>query len=172
MPIDPANPFSAPTANLENPLAAPVAGDVLASPVTRLLAVLLDGLLFLPAGILMALAGIGLRGTSAREPNLPMMVVGGLYVVALAVYQIYLLSTTGQSLGKRWMKIRIVRMDGSAPGFVHAFLLRSVVSALPRLIPIAGNIFSLVDALFIFRKDRRCIHDLIANTRVVPVPEA
>jgi hypothetical protein len=54
---------------------------------------------------------------------------------------------------------------------VHAFLLRSVVSALPRLIPLAGNAFSLIDALFIFRQDRRCIHDMIASTRVVPAPD-
>ena len=172
MPIDPANPFSAPTANLESPLAAPAVGEALAAPTTRLAAVLLDGLLFLPAVVLFAVAGYSLRGTSTREMNLPVMAIGALYILGLAAYQIYLLSTTGQSLGKRWMKIRIVRMDGSAPGFVHAFLLRSIVSALPRLIPIAGNVFSLVDALFIFRADRRCIHDLIANTRVVPAREA
>jgi uncharacterized RDD family membrane protein YckC len=168
MPIDPANPFSAPAANLESPGVIPAASGVLAAPSTRFVAVLLDGVLFLPALVLFAAAGYALRGKASPDPNLPVMIGGGLYVLALAAYQIYLLSTTGQSLGKRWMKIRIVRMDGSAPGFVHAFLLRSIVSGLPRMIPIVGNIFSLVDALFIFRQDRRCIHDLIANTRVIP----
>jgi len=28
-------------------------------------------------------------------------------------------------------------------------------------------LFHLVDCLFIFRQDRRCLHDLIAGTRVV-----
>ena len=36
-------------------------------------------------------------------------------------------------------------------------------------IPFAGGIFSLIDCLFIFREDRRCIHDLIAGTKVVDV---
>lgn len=167
MPIDPANPFSAPSANLESPMAAPAPSGALAAPTTRLAAVLLDGLLFLPAVILFAAGGYFARGTSGREPNVIVLIVGGLYMLALAAYQIYLLSTQGQTLGKRWMKIRIVRLDGSPAGFVHAFLLRSVVSGLPRLIPLAGNAFSLIDALFIFRQDRRCIHDLIASTRVV-----
>jgi uncharacterized RDD family membrane protein YckC len=30
-----------------------------------------------------------------------------------------------------------------------------------------GNFVGILDALFIFRSDRRCIHDLIAATRVV-----
>ncbi|HEX2658372.1 MAG TPA: RDD family protein [Polyangia bacterium] len=171
MPIEPANPFSAPSANLENPVAASAPSDALAAPTTRLAAVLLDGLLFVPAVILFAIGGTFGRAASGSEPNLIPIIAGGLYVLALAAYQIYLLSTQGQTLGKRWMKIRIVRLDGSPPGFVHAFLLRSVVSALPRLIPVAGNAFSLIDALFIFRQDRRCIHDLIASTRVVPAPE-
>src|SRR5256885_382096 len=130
MPIDPVNPFSAPTANLESPGVMPAPSGILAAPTTRLVAVLLDGLLFLPAVLLFAMAGYAMRSKASSDLNLPMMIGGGLYILGLAGYQIYLLSTKGQTLGKRWMKIRIVRMDGSPPGFVHAFLLRSIVSGL------------------------------------------
>jgi uncharacterized RDD family membrane protein YckC len=42
-------------------------------------------------------------------------------------------------------------------------LVTSLLSALAGI----GWIFALVDALFIFREDRRCLHDFIAGTRVV-----
>ena len=35
------------------------------------------------------------------------------------------------------------------------------------MIPVLGPLFSLVNVCFIFREDRRCIHDLIAGTQVV-----
>ena len=35
------------------------------------------------------------------------------------------------------------------------------------MVPMLGGFASLVDALCIFREDRRCIHDLIAGTRVI-----
>jgi uncharacterized RDD family membrane protein YckC len=34
------------------------------------------------------------------------------------------------------------------------------------LIP-AGGFIVLIDALLIFKKDRRCLHDIVAGTRVV-----
>jgi uncharacterized RDD family membrane protein YckC len=98
--------------------------------------------------------------------------VGGLYFLGLAIFQTYLLSTRGQTLGKRWMGIKIVKLDGTAPGFVHAVLLRIFVNALIGSIPKAGGVYSLVDVLMIFRQDRRCAHDLIASTRVVKAEPA
>ena len=175
MSIDPANPFSAPTANLETPtITTPVSDLRLAAPSTRLFAVLLDGLLFTPAALIAAYSGFTLRktvgGNAGSGPNVLVLAFVGLYFLALLGYQIYLLTTTGQTLGKRWMKIKIVKLDGSPAGFVHAVLLRSVVNGIPRVIPGLGNIYSLVDALFIFRQDRRCIHDHIASTRVILTP--
>lgn len=34
-------------------------------------------------------------------------------------------------------------------------------------IPFLAALPSLIDVLFIFRKDRRCVHDLIAGTQVM-----
>jgi uncharacterized RDD family membrane protein YckC len=30
-----------------------------------------------------------------------------------------------------------------------------------------GGLLAVVDVLFVFRRDRRCLHDLVAGTRVV-----
>ena len=35
------------------------------------------------------------------------------------------------------------------------------------MVPFVGGLVSLVDALLIFRDDRRCLHDEIADTIVV-----
>ncbi len=34
-------------------------------------------------------------------------------------------------------------------------------------IPVVGALYALVDALFIFGAEQRCLHDLIAGTKVV-----
>jgi len=36
-------------------------------------------------------------------------------------------------------------------------------------VPQVGGLIGLVDILFIFGKERRCLHDLLAGTRVVNV---
>jgi uncharacterized RDD family membrane protein YckC len=133
---------------------------------TRLGAVLLDSLIALvcaaPGGIVLAIADGDDTGTVIGS------ILLGIGFLALAVVQIYLLSTRGQTLGKRMVSVRIVKFqDNSNPGFVGAVLLRSFVPALLGGIPIVGPLFSIVDICFIFSEDRRCLHDLIAGTKVV-----
>lgn len=88
---------------------------------------------------------------------------------ALLCYQWYLIATTGQSLAKRWMKIKIVRLDGSPVGFVNGVLLREWVLFGFQMIPIVGRIVGFADGVMIFGNDRRCLHDQIAGTKVVLV---
>ena len=88
--------------------------------------------------------------------------------LGLSVVQMVILVKHGQTIGKRALKIRIVRVsDESTPGFVKVVLLRIWVSSFISGIPYVGVIFWIVDGLFIFRDDRRCLHDLIANTKVI-----
>lgn len=88
--------------------------------------------------------------------------------LALMIVQAVFLIKRGQSLGKMAVGIKIVRVsDESVPGFVKVFLLRLFVPNLLYGIPYLGVVLLLVDLLFIFREDRRCLHDLIAETKVV-----
>ena len=73
----------------------------------------------------------------------------------------------GQSVGKRLLGIKIVRTDGARAGLGRIFSLRILVPNVIYMVPILGALFALVDALFIFRDDRRCIHDLMADTQVI-----
>jgi uncharacterized RDD family membrane protein YckC len=89
-------------------------------------------------------------------------------VTLCAIVQIWMLTVRGQTVGKRLLGIRIVRVEDDAnPGFAHTVLLRSVIPVILRAIPVFGLGFWLVDVACIFRTDKRCLHDLIAGTKVV-----
>lgn len=134
----------------------------------RLGAVMLDGVAGLCScipGIVIMFAGAGGRDTSLAMLGLFLILVCALGV---AIYQCVMLSTQGQTIGKRMLSLRIVReLDDGNPGFVQAVLVRAVVPGLITGIPGLGALFSLVDILFIFGDERRCIHDLMAGTKVV-----
>lgn len=152
---------------------------------TRLLAMLLDRSITLVC----ALPGLALLGMSfiemvvaasrGHEPDFSTMdvtrlllglILLGCALSALFIVQVVMISMRGQSIGKRILGIRIVRFsDGSNPGFVNGWLLRSLVPGIVGAIPYIGWMFIMVDLCFIFREDRRCLHDLMADTRVVKV---
>jgi uncharacterized RDD family membrane protein YckC len=167
-------------------------GFELAERGTRLWAITIDGLLvsipLLPTLVLGVYLGVriqmdAMRAGVADSPASPrafglggdemMLVLGGIAIfgclgaLAIAIYQWLLISRTGQSLGKKWTGIRIEHVGGERMSFVIGVLLRNWVPKLIGGVPYLGVIFSLIDCLYIFRDDRRCIHDHIAGTRVV-----
>jgi uncharacterized RDD family membrane protein YckC len=124
---------------------------------------MLDGFLYFGALVVVGVPASALSGMGAGGMAL-------LGVFGLAVYQWHLLSTTGQSLGKKWLKIRIVKVDGSPVDFGSAVLLRSwafyALAGVGSLLVI-GSVLPLIDALMIFADDRRCLRDHLAGTKVV-----
>ena len=89
-------------------------------------------------------------------------------LLGVVVYQTVLLSSTGQTVGKKIMRIRVVKFSGADnPGFVKAVLIRWWLLSLIYSIPYAGWGFLIADGLFMFRENRRSLHDLIAGTTVV-----
>jgi uncharacterized RDD family membrane protein YckC len=92
-------------------------------------------------------------------------------LLALAIYQIYLLASRGQTIGKRLMGVRIVNAtDNGNPGFVRAVLLRLWVPYFIGGIFIIGGCFFWADIVSLaFWKDRRSLRDRIAATKVVRV---
>lgn len=93
------------------------------------------------------------------------------YLAVLAVVQIVLLCRRSQSVGKICLRIQIVSVRDEQPGgTVRAFLLRGLPTWIIKQIPVLGLLYWLVDSFTIFREDQRCIHDLIAGTKVVKLP--
>jgi uncharacterized RDD family membrane protein YckC len=159
------NPYAAP----QSPLAAqpPSLRQEPAGRAIRLGAVLIDNVLFTIAflpGYLLLLEEMPVDTASILQWIAP---VTGLLGLGLLGYNLWLLHRQGQTLAKSWLGIRIVRADGSRSGLGRIFWLRYFFPTLIGAIPCVGGIFSLVDALFIFADDRRCLHDHMADTMVV-----
>lgn len=79
----------------------------------------------------------------------------------------YLLATRGQTIGKYFTKIRIVNLVGSTPSLLRTYLLRYILPNAIYQIPILGAFVGILNPLFIFKKNRRCLHDYIAGTQVI-----
>jgi uncharacterized RDD family membrane protein YckC len=146
---------------------------VLASRGSRLGASILDNLVvFVPALLVMLLLVFIGQAAGVGKDTVPIIMFGslGLLVLAIVVVQLYLLCKDGQTIGKKCLGIRIVKVEtGENGGFKTNALMRCILPGLIGGIPSVGPIFSLVDVLFIFRADQRCIHDLMAGTRVIKV---
>lgn len=148
----------------------PAQMEPLAEPGTRFAAELVDRLsVILPYLVLSIMGGVvgGARGEEGTGLVLPFVGLGVVGSLGMMGYQLYLLATSGQSLGKRLMGIKVVRTNGSAVDLGRLILLRNVVPGFINLI--TCSLFGLVDPLFIFATDRRCLHDHVADTKVVKV---
>lgn len=106
-------------------------------------------------------------GQTAPISILAFNVVAG-FIIFMALHG-YLLKSKGQTIGKKLVGTAIVDMDGNLPVFSKVVLLRYLPLSLISIIPLVGNFLALADSLFIFRKNKRCVHDLIAGTKVIKV---
>jgi len=80
----------------------------------------------------------------------------------------YLLHKYGQSVGKWIAGTRIVSVDDNRIlPLWRVYALRYLPISFVSQIPVVGGLVGFIDPLFIFRDDKRCLHDLIAGTKVV-----
>ena len=76
------------------------------------------------------------------------------------------LVNNGQTMGKKLLLIKIVDLEGNLPSRKMLFK-RYLLYLFIGQIPIVGWILDLVNVLFIFDIDKRCLHDYFAGTHVV-----
>jgi uncharacterized RDD family membrane protein YckC len=183
------NPYAPPSADLDPFAPAADEGAPLADRWSRLGAAFIDTLLgwsplvlasIIVGGFMMAgtLKG-SLSGGDRTPPDvlleqlIPALAGFGVAILAalgIAIFQCYRIATTGQTLAKKWLHIKIVNTDGTPVTFGSGVGLRAILISFIVGIPYLGLIFWLIDVLMIFRDDRRCLHDLMAGTKVVAVP--
>lgn len=101
------------------------------------------------------------------------MVIGILaFLLGVQCYQWFMISRVGATVGKAWLKLRILSADDDGlVDFVTGVVRRNWVMSLVGRIPTLGFFISLTDILLIFTEDRRCLHDRIAGTKVVSIAE-
>lgn len=139
----------------------------------RLGAVLLDGLIYLiwvvPVIWAASMTGAVDKGLKPGAPMAALMILGIGLLVVIFVINCVLLHRHGQTIGKRVLDIAIVRTDGSRMGLLRYLFLRVLPLGLLGAIPYVGWLVQLGDPLWIFGKEKRCLHDLVADTIVVDV---
>ncbi|WP_416191397.1 RDD family protein [Neisseria sp. CCUG12390] len=180
----------------------------LASPMKRIGAFLLNSLLSVAAYIpliVSVLSGEGgyLQRANATEelmlpePDMTWLMTGIVVLVVYGAVQIYFMSRDGQSLGKKILGIRVLKTDGTNPGFFGTVLMREAayyfllglaagviayavqsVTGNPKMFDLLSNLLQIVAyavclvMLFNVKSDRRTLQDYLANTVVVQLPKA
>lgn len=118
----------------------------------RFAAALLDGIILgIVGGILGAILGFDRNG------------INGISTLLGVLYYTYLEGTTGQTLGKQALGIRVIDLSGGGPiGFGRAFI-RYIGRFVSAIVLLLGYLWMLWD------KERQTWHDKFANSVVVPV---
>ena len=141
----------------------------LASAGRRFVAIFLDGLVIMMPVMLVLFGFMGVTALTGGSQDENAMFAGMMFIVLLGlvpwaasvVYEALMLQWRGQTLGKIAMRIKVVRPDGGAISKGQAWG-RAIVRNL--LI----SYLALINYLpAFFTKERTCVHDMAAKTRVV-----
>jgi uncharacterized RDD family membrane protein YckC len=131
----------------------------------RLVAAIIDGILGISA-MIPVFYYVGFD--ALKEPSLSLL--GTLFLYGIATWFIlhgYLLYYYGQTIGKNYMSIRIENLNGNKASLTTIYFKRMLPRQLVGLVPTIGQfIAGIVNPLFIFGKQRRCLHDYLAKTKV------
>jgi len=107
--------------------------------------------------------------------SIPMAVSIGLiiYLFALLAFQCYLITKSGQSIGKKIFKLQIVDVEtNQLAGSLRSFFVRSflflLLSQLMSVIPLIAIVF-IVDFFMFISKPNYALHDRISKTKVIDI---
>jgi len=160
--------YAPPQSDIE---ATPKSQEIIASRWDRLWASLIDTIIQMVVIIpVMYYSGVFQLLMKGQEPSLQYnLAMAGVGLITFIVFNIKFLISTGQTIGKKVLGIKIVDLQGQLPSIKTTLPIRYAVFFIPAQIPIIGQLLSIINILFIFGKEKRCLHDFAAGTRVVKV---
>jgi uncharacterized RDD family membrane protein YckC len=120
----------------------------------RLGSIIIDGLLLIPLYLLCMLIGVSDIATEIFVNS-----INFLYYLIIPVIW------SGFTVGKRVVRIKIIRTDGKKVG-ISTTLKRYILASLVYVLTL-GLTFIISAFMVGLRKDKRSIHDLIAGTQVI-----
>jgi len=163
------DPYQTPGADLE--IQHTITAGELASRWQRLAGAIIDGIIgFAVALPMMFMLGIFEYTRKGVSPPFQLTLVSAVIgFVVFALVHGYFLNKSGQTIGKKVLGTKIVGMDDRQLGIQAILLKRYLPITVVSMIPVLGGLLSLVDILFIFGKEKRCVHDYIAGSKVVVV---
>jgi uncharacterized RDD family membrane protein YckC len=134
----------------------------LASIGRRWAALIVDRILFILAGVALVVAVVLVTPETPEDPRL-MGIVAAILVtyIGYVSYDALMVRGGGQTLGKRLLKIRVVRADGQPVRSGQAWgraVARGVMVHVLTLVNYGPSLFT---------SEKTCVHDLLAGTRVV-----
>ena len=141
----------------------------LASRLSRLGASILDSLILMAVTlpVMYFTGGFDVIDTGVEPSWTYSLLIGLVGVGCFIVFNASLLARYGQTIGKKVVGIKIVDLDGNLPTIKSHLLVTYATYFMPGQIPVIGQLVSVINILFIFGKQRRCIHDHVAGTQVV-----
>ena len=173
------NPYAPPQAEVRDAPAGPQTKGTLATRTLRLAGAIVDSVASAVFVVpILVFTGYWTAAISG-ELSYGTISLGGF--ASFTAMQGFLLATRGQTIGKWLVGTRIVRADNDdVPTLARTLSLRYgmlavgpvatlAVLVLNGVILYVFVVFGLIDIALIFRRDRRCLHDLIARTKVVAV---
>jgi uncharacterized RDD family membrane protein YckC len=130
----------------------------------RFAALWIDRMMIVGGGVALIIAGAFLSKSTDSDWFGALMIAGiGVIFLGYILYEALMLSHRGQTVGKMALKIRVVRPDGTPITTGQAWgrsLLRGVMV----------HVLSLLNYIpALATKEKTCVHDLVANTRVISV---
>ena len=136
----------------------------------RAVACTIDIVLVPVLALLLMLVTGALESAEAYSHGFPYYRVFFLGVASYLLLNGWLLWQKGQTLGKYWLKVKIFSSkDCETASIWKPIFVRALFCPLPLLVLVGFSYFVLVDLIFIFGKDRRCLHDYAADTFVKDV---
>jgi len=133
----------------------------------RFVAYLLDGLVVsaaaIPGFILLFIGGLMTSSRDSSDLAGVLIVIGYLVLMigclAMFIYNISLLGRDGATLGKRWMKMKVLDPSGNPLGFGKAFL-REIVKGL------LANICGILLLWPLWDQEKQGLYDKMFSTHV------